>query len=91
MPVKSIYLVISGRVQGVGFRYFARQKAQELQISGWVKNTPDGKIEIEAEGDSHNLDAFIEWMRIGPSRAVVRSFSNSEVSPIRNFTNFIIR
>jgi acylphosphatase len=91
MPVKSIYLVISGRVQGVGFRYFARQKAQELQISGWVKNTPDGKLEIEAEGDSQNLDAFIEWMRIGPSRAVVRSFSNSEVSPIRNFTNFIIR
>jgi acylphosphatase len=91
MPVKSIYLVISGRVQGVGFRYFVRQKAQELNISGWVKNTPDGKLEIEAEGENHNLEIFIDWMRIGPSRAVIRSFSNSDIYPIRNFTNFIIR
>ena len=86
-----MYLVISGRVQGVGFRYFVRQKALEMQISGWVKNTPDGKLEIEAEGENQNLDAFIEWMRIGPSRAIIRSFSNSEITPIRNFTNFIIR
>ena len=91
MPVKSMYLVISGRVQGVGFRYFVRQKALEMQISGWVKNTSDGKLEIEAEGENQNLDAFIEWMRIGPSRAIIRSFSNSEITPIRNFTNFIIR
>jgi len=86
-----MYLVISGRVQGVGFRYFVRQKALEMQISGWVKNTSDGKLEIEAEGENQNLDAFIEWMRIGPSRAIIRSFSNSEITPIRNFTNFIIR
>jgi acylphosphatase len=91
MPVKSMYLIISGRVQGVGFRYFVRQKALEMQISGWVKNTSDGKLEIEAEGENQNLDAFIEWMRIGPSRAIIRSFSNSEITPIRNFTNFIIR
>ena len=91
MPVKSNFLVISGRVQGVGFRYFARQKAQELNISGWVRNTPDGNLEIEAEGESLDLAAFTEWMKIGPSRAVIRSFSNSEISPIRNFTNFIIR
>jgi acylphosphatase len=91
MPLKSIYLVISGRVQGVGFRYFARQKAHELNISGWVKNTPDGKLEIEAEGELQNLETFIEWMKIGPSRAVIRSFSNYEINPVRNFTNFIIR
>ena len=86
-----MYLVISGRVQGVGFRYFVRQKALEMQISGWVKNTSDGKLEIEAEGENQDLYAFIEWMRIGPSRAIIRSFSNSEITPIRNFTNFIIR
>ena len=91
MPLKSVYLIISGRVQGVGYRYFAQQKARELNISGWASNTPDGKLEIEAEGENQNVNAFVDWMRIGPSRAVIRSFSNSEITPIRNFTNFIIR
>jgi len=91
MPVKSVYLLIGGRVQGVGFRYYVRHRAEELQISGWVHNTPDGRVEIEAEGDPHNLEIFIDWVKIGPTRATIRSFSISEITPIRNFTNFIIR
>jgi len=91
MPVKSVFLIIGGRVQGVGFRYFVRHKAEELHISGWVRNTPDGKVEIEAEGEPRNLETFIDWMRIGPSRAVIRSFSVSEITPLRNFNNFIVR
>lgn len=91
MPVKSVFLIIGGRVQGVGFRYFVRHKAEELHISGWVRNTPDGKVEIEAEGEPRNLETFIDWMKIGPSRAVIRSFSVSDITPLRNFTNFIVR
>jgi len=89
--VKSIYILIGGRVQGVGFRYFAIHKANELHIFGWVRNTPDGKVEIEAEGYPQNVDIFRDWMKIGPSRAIVQTFSVSEITPIRNFTNFIIR
>jgi len=89
--VKSIYILIGGRVQGVGFRYFAHQKANELNIFGWVKNTPDGKVEIEASGDSENLEIFTDWMKIGPIRAIVQTFSVSEITPSRNFTSFIIR
>ncbi|HAQ19524.1 MAG TPA: acylphosphatase [Prolixibacteraceae bacterium] len=91
MPVKSVFLVIAGRVQGVGFRYFALYKANEFQIFGWARNTPDGRVEIEAEGEPHKLEIFLDWMKIGPARAVIRSFSVSENVPPRNFTSFNIR
>jgi len=91
MPVKALYLMIGGRVQGVGFRYFAQYKARELNISGWVHNTPDGKVEIEAEGEAQNLETFVDWLKMGPARAVVQSVSVSEITPLRNFTNFIVR
>jgi len=89
--MKSVHILISGRVQGVGFRYFALQKANELNVSGWVKNTPDGKVEIEAEGDPKNVETFQDWMKIGPTRAVIKNCSVSEITPHRHFTNFTIR
>jgi len=91
MPIKSVCLVITGRVQGVGFRYFAEHKATEFNISGWAKNTSDGKVEIEATGEPESLDIFIDWMKIGPARAIIKKFSVSEITPTRTFTNFTIR
>jgi acylphosphatase len=91
MPTKQVYILIGGKVQGVGFRYFAQHKAEELHIFGWVKNTPDGKVEIEASGEPKNLDSFIDWMKIGPTRSVIQTFSVSEITPTRHFTNFTIR
>jgi acylphosphatase len=88
--VKSIYIIIDGRVQGVGFRYFALLKATELNLTGWVKNTPEGKVEIEATGESNDLSAFVDWMKTGPTRAIIKTFSVSDISPIRTFTNFSI-
>jgi len=89
--VKSFYISIGGRVHGVGFRYFVLQKAHEFHVLGWVKNTPDGKVEIEVEGNSSNLESFIGWIKIGPSRAIINSISVTEITPLRNFTNFSIR
>ena len=91
MPAKSIFLVIAGRVQGVGYRYFAQHKAVEINLSGWVKNTPDGKVEIEATGEPENLNVFVGWMKIGPARAIIKTFTVSEITPTRTFTNFTIR
>jgi acylphosphatase len=91
MQTKTIYLIVSGRVQGVGFRYFALQKARELNVSGWVRNTPDDKVEIEAESDPQNLETFIDWMKIGPARAIIRSFSVTEIYPPRHFSDFNVR
>jgi acylphosphatase len=90
MQKRQVYIVISGRVQGVGFRYFAMYKAEELDITGWVKNTPEGKLEIEASGELQNINTFIDWMKIGPARAIIGSFSVSDISPERTFTQFTI-
>lgn len=91
MPLKQAYIVITGRVQGVGFRYFALDKAEELHITGWVRNTYDGKVEMEACGESGNLDTFIDWMKMGPARAIIHTFSVSDIASPRNFTNFTVR
>lgn len=90
MPDKSVFLVITGRVQGVGYRYFAQYKAEELHISGWVKNMPDGKVEIEAEGDSKDLEVFIDWLKVGPARSVIQKFLVSEI-PSSGHKGFMIR
>ena len=84
-------MIIGGRVQGVGFRYFAQHKADELHIKGWVKNTSDGKVEIEAVGESKNLATFIDWIKMGPARAIIHTFTVADITTERNFTQFIIR
>jgi len=91
MSLKQVYIVITGRVQGVGFRYFALDKAEELNIRGWVRNTFDGKVEMEAVGETKNLDTFIDWMKMGPARAIIHTFSVSDIAGQRNFTNFTVR
>jgi len=57
---------VTGRVQGVGFRYSTLREAQNENITGYVKNMPDGSVEIEAEGSKDQLDIFVEWCRRGP-------------------------
>lgn len=91
MQTKSIYMILSGRVQGVGFRYFALHKAVELGISGWVSNTIDNKLEIEATGEPDKLEVFTDWMKTGPARAIIKTISVNEITPSRDFTNFTIR
>ncbi len=63
--------VISGRVQGVAYRYFAQRSALSLSISGWVRNLPDGRVEVLAEGEKADLEGFAERLREGPRMALV--------------------
>ncbi len=58
--------VVSGRVQGVGFRWFVRNAARELGLTGWVRNLADGRVEAEASGPPEALDAFERRLREGP-------------------------
>lgn len=64
-------IVIEGRVQGVGFRYSACGEAQRLGLSGWVRNLPDGRVALEAEGDEEVVRQLIDWCHQGPRFARV--------------------
>lgn len=66
---QKVRIVISGRVQGVGFRFSTKQVADELDIRGIVKNESDGTVYVEAAGDKDSLSQFIEALRKGPSHA----------------------
>jgi len=65
--MKAYHIHILGRVQGVGFRYFTLQAAQKNSVSGWVKNLPDGSVEIIATGSDDRLKNFLEAVSKGPS------------------------
>lgn len=68
----TVHLAISGKVQGVFYRASAKEKAMELQLSGWVKNTIDGGVEATVSGTEEAVNAFIEWCKVGPPRAQVK-------------------
>lgn len=83
--------VVSGRVQGVGFRYFTQETANELGITGWVKNTYDGNVEIVAEGTQEQLDIFQRRISRGSSSAYVSGFSVKELPTTGEFTSFRVK
>lgn len=60
-------IIVRGRVQGVGFRWFVQQKARKVGVSGYVKNLANGDVEIEAEGDRGRLEELIKSVKIGPT------------------------
>jgi acylphosphatase len=79
-----------GRVQGVGFRYFVQSKAGDLALSGWVCNTPDGNVELEAQGSEENVSAFIADLRNGPGRGHVSDVRINELPISKNESGFDI-
>lgn len=72
MPLRRARIEIFGKVQGVGFRFFAQSMALKYRIDGYVRNTPSGSVEVVAEGDEDALSKFIEELRKGPPGAGVR-------------------
>ena len=66
-----VHLVVRGRVQGVGFRWFVREAARELDVAGWVRNRPDGGVEVAADGSVAALRELAERLREGPRGASV--------------------
>jgi acylphosphatase len=85
-----VRLRVSGFVQGVNFRYYARQRAQSLGLSGWVRNCPDGTVEADVQGDEEGVQAFVSWARQGPSMAHVENVSLEREEPDETLTGFRI-
>jgi acylphosphatase len=71
--VVRVRAVVAGRVQGVWFRESCRGEADRLGVAGWVHNLPDGRVEIEAQGEQAAVDALVAWARRGPRLAIVES------------------
>jgi len=65
-------VVISGLVQGVGYRYSCYHLARQLGLTGWVKNRPDGSVEVLVEGDRGGIEILIDQLKVGPPSAVVK-------------------
>ena len=83
--------LIGGRVQGVGFRFFAREAAQVENLSGWVRNLPDGRVEVQADGDREAVDRFERRLRRGPSGARVEHVEAMDDVPSGTTGDFIVR
>ncbi|GAB2478805.1 acylphosphatase [Luteococcus sediminum] len=67
----AVDLVVTGRVQGVGYRWSCAQQAEQLGVDGWVRNRPDGTVEVHAEGGQQAVERLVEWCRQGPRWAGV--------------------
>lgn len=90
MSEKAAQLIVRGMVQGVWFRASAEKAAGQHGVSGWVRNCPDGTVEIFAEGTQQGVEAFIHWCRGGPPLARVEAVDVDWVDPV-GMTRFEVR
>ncbi|MFO8183652.1 MAG: acylphosphatase [Candidatus Aegiribacteria sp.] len=79
--MKRVRAMVSGRVQGVCFRAYTRDRARRLGVTGHVRNLPDGRVEIVAQGEDSDVDSLLEWASRGPSHASVSNVSVEELEP----------
>lgn len=86
MAEKCLVAVISGRVQGVGYRAFAADVAMRASLQGTARNMIDGRVEVIAEGSENQLRSFLEELRIGPTLSRVDNIESRWDDPIRDFT-----
>lgn len=91
MGIEQHHFVISGHVQGVGYRYSSCHYARGLNLVGWVKNRADSKVEMIAEGDNISLEKLLIWLKKGPRFAKVDKVEVQQLSATGEFTEFRIR
>jgi acylphosphatase len=89
-PITARRFLISGRVQGVGYRYFAERSAHQAGVTGWAKNLDDGRVEVHANGTPAQLEDFEARLRLGPRFADVRSVELIEAA-VLELSGFHIR
>jgi acylphosphatase len=85
--MRTVHLVIKGKVQGVYYRASARDVAREVGVTGWIKNMTDGNVEALVSGPEERVEKFIEWCRKGPKSAEVSEVivNDSKEKPLTDF------
>ena len=88
---RRLHVVVTGRVQGVNFRYATREQARRRGLSGWARNLADGRVEAVFEGAPSDLELMLDWCRHGPPAAEVESVDVKWGDPIGDERGFSIR
>ncbi len=89
--MRRVRIWVSGRVQGVCFRAATQQQANKLSLTGYVKNLPDGRVEIVAEGSDTALQKLEDWSHKGPLMAKVENVITSEIAITEPFSDFKVK
>lgn len=85
-----MHVLVRGRVQGVGFRYFTRERARRYGLVGWVRNLSDGRVELVAEGVASDLEALVQDVQAGPRQGLVEQCQVSWQPATGHFERFEI-
>lgn len=88
--MKRIRVVIQGVVQGVGFRAATTAEADRIGATGWVRNVGSDRVEVEVQGDEHQVDEMRQWLRHGPTYAAVEDVAVMDVERVADETRFVI-
>lgn len=92
MPDKvRLQAIVHGRVQGVNFRYYTQLRAQELGVTGYVRNKWDRTVEVVAEGEREAVEKLLEFIKVGPRAAVVLQVDSQWQDPTGQFKHFEVR
>jgi len=91
METARLHALVHGYVQGVNFRWYTRQQANHLGLSGYVRNRADGSVEVVAEGPRESLEQLLAWLHQGPSLASVERVDVSWEELTREFSSFEVR
>ena len=81
----------TGRVQGVGFRFSVKQLAKGFEVSGWVRNLPDGRVELQAMGEKEEVQDFLQEIQDSHLGGFIREITGSDISLLENISGFSIR
>ncbi len=89
MTAKQVFY--TGRVQGVGFRFSVKQLAKGFDVTGWVKNLPDARVELQAMGESEELEEFLQEIQDSHLGGFIREIEAHSISLLENITGFSIK
>ena len=86
----TVHIIVKGKVQGVFFRATAKKLADRLSLTGWIRNTEDGEVEVVVTGTEEQLQQFIQWCGHGPERAQVEEVIKQDIGDIK-FNEFLVK
>ena len=88
--MKRVHIIVTGTVQGVGFRYSTKAEAEQLGVTGWVRNVGSDRVEIEAQGEADAVEQLVTWARRGPTYAEVAEVDVSDVGVVGGEGAFVL-